>query len=81
MTVELHSARCRHRGAGASKVQGHNVRENTLLSFQKAALNHSEFIEFDVRGCFWLVLCPGLCFAVPCLLVCLLPCTIPNLWS
>jgi hypothetical protein len=37
-----------HRGSGASKVQGHNVRENTLLSFQKAALNHSEFIEFDV---------------------------------
>lgn len=40
--------RCRHRGSGASKVHGHNVRENTLLSFQKAALNHSEFIEFDV---------------------------------
>ncbi|KAL4420635.1 hypothetical protein ABPG75_010291 [Micractinium tetrahymenae] len=38
-----------HRGSGASKVQGHNVRENTLLSFQKAALNHSEFIEFDVH--------------------------------
>lgn len=38
----------RHRGSGASKVHGHNVRENTLLSFQKAALNHSEFIEFDV---------------------------------
>ena len=29
-----------HRGSGASKVQGHSVRENTLLSFQKAALNH-----------------------------------------
>ena len=40
---------CRHRGSGASKVQGHNVRENTLLSFQKAAVNHSDYIEFDVR--------------------------------
>lgn len=40
---------CRHRGSGASKVQGHNVRENTLLSFQKAAVNHSDFIEFDVH--------------------------------
>ena len=40
----------RHRGSGASKVQGHNVRENTLLSFQKAAVNHSDYIEFDVRG-------------------------------
>lgn len=38
-----------HRGSGASKVQGHSVRENTLLSFQKAALNHSDFIEFDVH--------------------------------
>jgi len=38
-----------HRGSGASKVSGHSVRENTLLSFQKAALNHSDFIEFDVH--------------------------------
>jgi glycerophosphodiester phosphodiesterase len=38
-----------HRGSGASQVQGHSVRENTLLSFQKAALNHSDFIEFDVH--------------------------------
>lgn len=38
-----------HRGSGASKVTGHSVRENTLLSFQKAALNHSDFIEFDVH--------------------------------
>ena len=38
-----------HRGSGASRVQGHSVRENTLLSFQKAALNHSDFIEFDVH--------------------------------
>ena len=45
------SPACRHRGSGASKVQGHNVQENTLLSFQKAALNHSEFIEFDVSCC------------------------------
>ena len=44
----LHCGPCSHRGSGASKVQGHAVRENTLLSFQKAALNHSEFIEFDV---------------------------------
>lgn len=40
---------CRHRGSGASKVSGHSVRENTLLSFQKAAINHSDFIEFDVH--------------------------------
>lgn len=38
-----------HRGSGASKVLGHSVRENTLLSFQKAAVNHSDFIEFDVH--------------------------------
>lgn len=38
-----------HRGSGASKVQGHSVRENTLLSFQKAAINHTDFIEFDVH--------------------------------
>jgi glycerophosphoryl diester phosphodiesterase len=38
-----------HRGSGASRVQGHSVRENTLLSFQKAALNHSDYIEFDVH--------------------------------
>ncbi|GAB4820329.1 hypothetical protein N2152v2_007375 [Parachlorella kessleri] len=38
-----------HRGSGASQVQGHSVRENTLLSFQKAAINHSDFIEFDVH--------------------------------
>lgn len=38
-----------HRGSGASRVRGHSVRENTLLSFQKAALNHSDFIEFDVH--------------------------------
>ena len=38
-----------HRGSGASKVAGHSVRENTLLSFQKAALNHSDFVEFDVH--------------------------------
>jgi len=29
-------------------VHGHAVRENTLLSFQKAAVNHSDYIEFDV---------------------------------
>jgi len=38
-----------HRGSGASKVHGHSVRENTLLSFNKAAVNHSDFIEFDVH--------------------------------
>ena len=38
-----------HRGSGASRVHGHSVRENTLLSFEKAALNHSDFIEFDVH--------------------------------
>lgn len=38
-----------HRGSGASRAVGHSVRENTLLSFQKAALNHSDFIEFDVH--------------------------------
>jgi glycerophosphoryl diester phosphodiesterase len=38
-----------HRGSGASRVEGHSVRENTLLSFQKAALNHSDYIEFDVH--------------------------------
>lgn len=38
-----------HRGSGASKVNGHSVRENTVLSFQKAAINHSDFIEFDVH--------------------------------
>lgn len=38
-----------HRGSGASRAAGHSVRENTLLSFQKAALNHSDFIEFDVH--------------------------------
>lgn len=38
-----------HRGSGASKVHGHSVRENTLLSFQKAAINHTDFIEFDVH--------------------------------
>jgi hypothetical protein len=32
-------------------VQGHSVRENTLLSFQKAEKNHSEVIEFDVHVC------------------------------
>lgn len=38
-----------HRGSGASKVHGHSVRENTVLSFNKAAVNHSDFIEFDVH--------------------------------
>lgn len=38
-----------HRGSGASRAARHSVRENTLLSFQKAALNHSDFIEFDVH--------------------------------
>ncbi len=31
---------CRHRGSGASKVKDHHVRENTILSFLKAATNH-----------------------------------------
>lgn len=42
----------RHRGAGASIGRDgsqRSVRENTLLSFQKAAINHSDFIEFDVH--------------------------------
>lgn len=43
------SRACRHRGSGASKVQGHSVRENTLLSLQKAAVNHGDFVEFDVH--------------------------------
>lgn len=38
-----------HRGSGSSKTPGHSVRENTLLSFAKAALNHSDYIEFDVH--------------------------------
>lgn len=38
-----------HRGSGASRTHGHSVRENTMLSFEKAALNHSDFIEFDVH--------------------------------
>eukprot|EP00887_Chlorella_sp_A99_P007166 scaffold2.g7166.t1 len=38
-----------HRGSGATKHRGHSVRENTLLSFQKAATNHSELVEFDVH--------------------------------
>ena len=40
---------CRHRGSGASKVKGRSVRENTVLSFQKAAANLVDFIEFDVH--------------------------------
>ena len=42
----------RHRGAGASIGRDgsvRSVRENTMLSFQKAAVNHSDFIEFDVH--------------------------------
>ncbi len=27
------------------------MRENTILSFMKAATNHSDFIEFDVHVC------------------------------
>jgi Glycerophosphoryl diester phosphodiesterase family len=27
------------------------VRENTILSFLKAATNHTDFIEFDVHVC------------------------------
>lgn len=38
-----------HRGSGASKVHGHAVRENTLLSFQKAATNAADCVEFDVH--------------------------------
>jgi hypothetical protein len=38
-----------HRGSGASRVQGHSVRENTLLSFEQAALNLADFVEFDVH--------------------------------
>mmetsp|Transcript_6370 Transcript_6370/g.18321 ORF Transcript_6370/g.18321 Transcript_6370/m.18321 type:complete len:699 (+) Transcript_6370:300-2396(+) len=38
-----------HRGSGATKVRDHHVRENTILSFLKAATNHSDFIEFDVH--------------------------------
>lgn len=38
-----------HRGSGATKVKDHHVRENTILSFLKAATNHSDFIEFDVH--------------------------------
>ena len=30
-------------------MQGHSVRENTLLSLQKAAVNHGDFVEFDVH--------------------------------
>jgi Glycerophosphoryl diester phosphodiesterase family len=41
----------RHRGSGASKVKDHHVRENTILSFLKAATNHTDFIEFDVHVC------------------------------
>lgn len=40
-----------HRGSGASKVKDHHVRENTILSFLKAATNHTDFIEFDVHVC------------------------------
>ena len=40
---------CRHRGSGASKVKGRSVRENTVLSFQKAARNMVDFVEFDVH--------------------------------
>jgi len=39
----------RHRGSGASKCEGRHVRENTMMSFMKAATNHSDFIEFDVH--------------------------------
>ena len=42
----------RHRGSGASIGRDgstRSVRENTMLSFQKAAVNHSDFIEFDVH--------------------------------
>ena len=39
----------RHRGSGASKGEGRHVRENTMMSFMKAATNHSDFIEFDVH--------------------------------
>ncbi|KAK9814473.1 hypothetical protein WJX72_006486 [[Myrmecia] bisecta] len=38
-----------HRGSGADKGKKQSVRENTLLSFTKAAVNHSDFIEFDVH--------------------------------
>ena len=40
---------CRHRGSGASKGRGRSVRENTVLSFQKAATSLVDFIEFDVH--------------------------------
>ena len=40
---------CRHRGSGASKGPGRSVRENTLLSFQKAAASMCDLIEFDVH--------------------------------
>ena len=39
----------RHRGSGASKGRGRSVRENTVLSFQKAAKNLVDLIEFDVH--------------------------------
>ena len=39
----------RHRGSGASKGRGRSVRENTVLSFQKAATSMVDFIEFDVH--------------------------------
>ena len=42
----------RHRGSGASVGRDgstRSVRENTMLSFQKAAVNHTDFIEFDVH--------------------------------
>ena len=39
----------RHRGSGASKGPGRSVRENTVLSFQKAATSMCDFIEFDVH--------------------------------
>ncbi|KAK9905950.1 hypothetical protein WJX75_009398 [Coccomyxa subellipsoidea] len=38
-----------HRGSGASKGRGRSVRENTVLSFQKAATSLVDFIEFDVH--------------------------------
>ncbi|GMH39919.1 hypothetical protein BSKO_07823 [Bryopsis sp. KO-2023] len=38
-----------HRGSGASKKDRSLVRENTVLSFQKAASNKAEFVEFDVH--------------------------------
>lgn len=38
-----------HRGSGASKKDRSLVQENTVLSFQKAASNKAEFVEFDVH--------------------------------